>query len=231
MSQAVAPKSSSPLFLLCTIVFITALLSANIIAVKLVVIAGQVLPAAIIIFPISYIFGDVLTEVYGYRRARAVIWLGFLANLLMVGAFWIGGLLPAAPFWEENQAAYDTILGYTPRLLGASLVAYLAGEFVNALVLSRLKVATKGRWLWLRTVSSTVVGQGLDSLVFITLAFAGQVPGLWHLIWVQWLAKVAYEAAATPLTYTVVGWLKRREGIDTFDRDLRLSPSEILSPR
>ena len=112
---------------------------------------------------------------YGFRRARAVIWLGFLCNLLVVGAIWIGGLLPAAPFWAENQAAYDTILGYAPRLLVASFAAYLVGEFANAMTLSRLKIATKGRWLWMRTIGSTIVGQGLDSAVFITIAFAGEV--------------------------------------------------------
>lgn len=219
----------SPYFVIITALFITALVSANIIAVKLVSIAGQVLPAAIIIFPLSYIVGDVLTEVYGYRRARAVIWLGFLCNLIVVGAIWLGGRLPAAGFWAENQAAYDAILGYTPRILIASLMAYLVGEFANAAVLSRMKLATKGRWLWTRTIGSTVVGQGLDSAVFISVAFAGQVPALWHLVWVQWLAKVAYETAATPLTYAVVTWLKRKEGVDAFDKDIRLNPLAITS--
>ena len=167
----------SPLFIVVAAVFITALISANIIAVKLVVIAGEVLPAAIVIFPVSYIVGDVLTEVYGFRRARAVIWLGFLCNLLAVGAIWVGGLLPAAGFWQENEAAYETILGQTPRLLAASFAAYLVGELANSMVLARMKQATKGRWLWSRTIGSTVVGQGLDSAVFITIALCGRRAG------------------------------------------------------
>ena len=205
-------------------VFVTALVVSNIIAVRLVLITGKVLPAAIVIFPVSYLIGDVLTEVYGYRRARAVIWLGFLCNLLAVGAIWVGGLLPAAPFWKENDAAYQTILGYAPRLLLASFTAYLVGEFANSMVLARLKLATKGRWLWTRTIGSTVVGQALDSAVFITIAFAGQAPDLWGLMWVQWLAKVVWETAATPLTYAAVTWLKRRDGVDAYDRGVSLNP-------
>ena len=220
-------ESLSPRFVIISALFITALVSANIVAVKLVVITGEVLPAAIVIFPISYIMGDVLTEVYGFRRARAVIWLGFLCNLLVVGTIWVGGLLPAASFWKENEAAYDTILGYTPRLLVASFTAYLVGEFANSMALSRMKVATRGRWLWTRTIGSTIMGQGLDSAMFITIAFAGEVPDLWRLVWVQWLAKVSYEILATPLTYVVVTYLKRAEGVDTYDQRVSLSPISL----
>ncbi|MBM3925267.1 MAG: queuosine precursor transporter [SAR202 cluster bacterium] len=214
----------TPLFVLVAALFVTTLITANIIAVKLIVIADEVLPAAIVIFPVSYILGDVLTEVFGFRRARAVIWLGFLCNLLAVGGMWVGGLLPAAGFWQENEAAYDTILGYTPRLLAASFTAYLIGEFANSIILSRMKVATKGRWLWMRTIGSTIVGQGLDSAIFITIAFAGEVPDLWRLVWIQWLAKVIYEVAATPLTYLVVTYLKRWERVDVYDRGVSLNP-------
>lgn len=212
-------------FLLVVAVFITCLITANIIAVKLITVFGQVLPAAIVIFPISYIFGDVLTEVYGYRQARKVIWLGFVCNLLAVAAIWVGGLLPPASFWQ-GQGAYDTILGYTPRLLLASFLAYLVGEFTNSFVLARMKVATGGRWLWTRTIGSTLVGEGLDSAVFITLAFAGTIPagGLFSAVFSQWIAKCLYEIAATPLTYLVVGFLKRKEGLDVFDRDTRFNP-------
>ncbi|MSR09290.1 MAG: VUT family protein [Gammaproteobacteria bacterium] len=224
MNVASQQQPITPLFVVVTALFITALISSNIISVKLAVIAGQILPAGIVIFPVSYIVGDILTEVYGYRRARAVIWLGLASNLLVVTAIWVAGQLPPAQFWQENQSAYETILGYTPRILVASFAAYLVGEFANSAVLSRMKVATRGRWLWSRTIGSTVVGQGLDSIVFITIAFAGQVPGLWHLVWVQWLAKVLYEVAATPVTYAVVGWLKRKDRIDTFDYDVSLNP-------
>jgi len=179
----------------------------------------------VVVFPISYICGDVLTEVYGYRAARRVIWLGFLCNLLAVAAIYLGGILPAAPFWQD-QEAYEIILGYTPRLLGASFLAYLVGEFANSYVLARMKVATDGRWLWSRTIGSTLVGQGLDSLVFILLAFAGTIPlrAMISAIVGQWLVKSAYEVLATPLTYAVVNRLKRTEGIDVYDHDTRFNP-------
>ena len=226
------PKQSSPVhdrysqwFLVVASIFITCLITSNIIAVKLVSIFGLLLPAAILVFPISYIFGDVLTEVYGYRQARRVIWLGFFCNLITVVAIWLGQILPAASFWD-GQAAYERILGYTPRLLGASFLAYLVGEFANSYVLARMKIATKGRWLWTRTIGSTLVGQGLDSIAFMTLAFAGTIPlsGLGVAIVVQWLSKSIYEAIATPLTYGVVTFLKKREGLDVFDYGTRFNP-------
>lgn len=178
-----------------------------------------------VVFPVSYIVGDVLTEVYGYRAARRVIWLGFLCNLLAVAAISVGGVLPAAPFWH-GQAAYEHILGYTPRLLAASFLAYLVGEFANSIVMAKMKVATNGRWLWSRTIGSTFVGEGLDSLVFVTLSFIGTIPlaGLASAIIFQWLFKCAYEVAATPLTYLIVGHLKHVEEIDVYDRDTRFNP-------
>lgn len=215
-------------FVLVVAVFITCLITANITAVKLVQIGQLIVPAAIVIFPVSYIIGDVLTEVYGYRPARRVIWLGFLCNLITVLAIWLGQVLPAASFWD-GQAAYERILGYTPRLLAASFLAYLVGEFANAFVLAKMKIATRGRWLWTRTIGSTLVGQGLDSLVFITLAFAGTIPleRLLSAILTQWLAKSAYEAAATPLTYAVVNFLKRREGMEVFDYQTDFNPLSL----
>src|SRR5918994_2742610 len=149
-------------FLVCAALFVTCLLTANTIASKLIVVGGVVLTAGIVIFPLSYVLGDVLTEVWGYAAARRVIWLGFACNALMVAAIWLGGELPAAPFWK-GEAAYQEILGQAPRILLASFVAYLVGEFANAFVLAKLKVVTEGRWLWARTIGSTVVGQGLDS--------------------------------------------------------------------
>lgn len=222
-----------------TAAFVTCLVVANIIAVKLIDVAGLILPAAVIIFPLSYIFGDVLTEVYGYTRARQVIWIGFVCNVLAVAAIAIGGALPAASFWLPNQAAYDTILGFTPRLLVASFIAYLAGEFLNAFVLARLKVTTNGRHLWARTISSTLIGQLADSSIFITLGLVqvtalpatlqGTLPleALPGAIVAQWLFKSAYEAIATPLTYVVVNRLKRAEGIDVFDRDTDFNPFSL----
>ncbi len=221
---------NSTWFLLIAAVFVTCLITANIIAVKLVNIFGLILPAAVIIFPVAYIFGDVLTEVYGYAQARRVIWLGFFCNLLAVIAIAIGQVLPPASFWN-GQSAYEQILGYTPRLLTASFIAYLVGEFANSYVLARMKVATSGRWLWSRTIGSTIVGEGLDSLVFMTIAFVGTIPndGLASAIVAQWLFKVAYEVAATPLTYAIVGLLKSKESLDTFDRETNFSPWVLTS--
>ena len=216
---------TSPRFVTITAIFVTCLITANIIAVKLVNIFGLVLPAAVIIFPISYIFGDILTEVYGYSAARRVIWLGFLCNLLAVTAIWVSGLLPAASFWG-GQEAYQTILGFTPRILIASFVAYLIGEFANSFVLAKMKIATQGRWLWARTIGSTIVGQGLDSLVFITIAFFSTIPtgGLISAIISQWLIKSLYEAIATPLTYLVINYLKKKEGVDSCDANINFNP-------
>ena len=162
-------------FVACAALFVTCLLTANAMATKLITLGGVVLTAGIVIFPVSYIVGDVLTEVWGYGPTRRVIWLGFACNALMVAALWLGGVLPPAPFWK-SQDAYETIFGHTPRVLAASFLAYLVGEFANAFVLAKLKIATAGRWLWIRTIGSTVVGQALDSAVFVTLAFAGLVP-------------------------------------------------------
>ena len=215
-------------FITCAALFVTCLLTANTIAPKLIVVGGLVLTAGIVIFPISYVLGDVLTEVWGYGAARRVIWLGFACNLLMVVAIWIGGELPPAPF-GASQLAYDEMLGQTPRILVASFAAYLVGEFANAVVLAKLKVATRGRWLWMRTIGSTVIGQALDSLVFVTLAFAGSMPrsALIGVIAGQWIAKVLYEAAGTPLVYAAVGWLKAREHVDTFDDDTNFNPVRL----
>ena len=217
------------LFLVLAALFATLLITSNITAVKIVQVWGRILPAAIVLFPITYILGDVLTEVYGFRFARRVIWLGFLCNAVAVVGFWICGSLPAATFWED-QEAYQTILGYTPRLLVASFAGYLVGELSNAMILSRLKVATQGRWLWTRTITSTIVGQGVDSAIFITVAFAGTMAGgnLVELLLTQWVVKVLYETAATPLTYAVVTFVKRHEGIDTYDRQVSLNPLAFL---
>jgi len=212
-------------FVVIACIFVTCLITANIIAVKLILLLGFLVPAGIIIFPLSYLFGDVLTEVYGYGAARYVIWLGFMCNLLAVIAFYIAGLAPAAPFWH-NQTAYDTILGFTPRLLLASFIAYLVGEFTNSFVLAKLKIVTKGRWLWTRTIGSTLVGEGLDTLIFISIAFWGIIPQQLILttILTQWIFKVVYEVVATPFTYAVVGFLKRRENIDTYDYRTNFNP-------
>jgi queuosine precursor transporter len=204
-------------FVILTAFFVTALVVSNIIAVKLVEVSGRVFPAGLVIFPLSYLLGDVLTEVYGIRAARRVIWLGFACNLLALGAIQAAIHLPAADFWAENQSAYEDILGTTWRLFLASLAAYLVGELANAYVLAYLKGATHGRFLWVRTIGSTIVGEGLDSLIFITIAFAGTGASLANPIVTTWLIKVGWETLATPLTYALVGYLKRTEGLDVYD--------------
>src|SRR6266850_7839046 len=215
-------------FIACTALFITCLLTANVTASKLVAAGNLTLTAGIVLFPISYIVGDVLTEVWGYAATRRVIWLGFACNALMVAAIWAGGALPPAPFWK-GQAAYDEILGQAPRILLASFVAYLFGEFANSYVLAKMKIMTRGRWLWTRTIGSTVVGQALDTVVFVALAFGGSVPAgaLTGIMVGQWIAKVLYEAAATPLTYAAVAWLKASERTDTYDYHTDFNPIRL----
>ena len=218
-------------------VFVTTLIVSNIIAVKVIAIFGLILPAAVILFPVAYIIGDVLTEVYGYGQARQAIWIAFGCNLLAVAAIWIAGALPPASSWtvgalsgpEEAGQAFQAILGFTPRLLLASFIAYLTGEFVNAFILAKMKILTRGRYLWTRTIGSTLIGQGLDSLLFISIAFYGVLPSsvLVSAILAQWLVKSAYEVLATPLTYLVVNNLKRAESIDTFDTDTDFSPLHV----
>ena len=217
-----------------TAFFVTSLLVSNIIAVKLIALGPFYLPAGVLIFPISYIFGDILTEVYGYARARRVIWIGFFCNLLAVIIFFLSVELSPAPFWkigsfessEASQQAYRAIFYSTPRILLASFIAYLAGELLNSFVLAKMKVATEGRHLWLRTIGSTVVGQLVDSGVFIFLAFYGTVslPALIKIVSGQWLIKSAYEALVTPFTYLAVNFLKRVEHEDFYDRATDFNP-------
>jgi hypothetical protein len=213
-------------FVFITALFVTCLLTANIVGVKVWGAGSLVLPAAVILFPFSYIFGDILTEVYGYKEARKVIWLGFLCNLIFVIFAWLGQLLPPAPLWT-GQNAYITILGYTPRLLAASFLGYLVGEFSNSFVLAKMKILTKGKWLWSRTISSTIVGEGLDTVIFIIGAYVGAAfftP--WMILW-HWLAKVVIEVIFTPLTYLIVNYLKKNEFIDTYDYKTNFNPLRI----
>ncbi len=212
-------------FVLVVALMLTSLLVSNIVAQKVVQFGPFIISGAEFIFPISYIVNDVLTEVYGYRRSRLVIWIGFGANLLMVLAIQVAILLPAARFWD-GQEAFATILGATPRLLIASLCAYLVGEFLNAYVLAKMKILTKGRWLWTRTIGSTFVGQMFDSSIFSLIAFLGVIPlrEIGIMILTVWAFKTVYEAIVTPVTYLVVNFLKRREGMDVYDYDTRFNP-------
>ncbi|AQU05513.1 MAG: transporter [Dehalococcoides mccartyi] len=206
--------------------YITCLITANLIAVKIIALGDVFLPAAVIVFPFSYIFGDVLTEVYGFHWARRIIWLGFICNFIFVVFVALGQVLPGAPFWE-GQAAYETILGYTPRILLASFLGYLVGEFVNSFIMAKLKLRTKGRYLWLRTIGSTLAGQGLDTSIFIMVAFLGTPVFVPMMILYHWGSKVLIEAAATPLTYRLVNYLKKAENGDHFDTATNFSPFKL----
>ena len=232
MRPATPTRAPSPLLLAVAALFVATLVTSNIIAVKVANVGPLTVPAAIVIFPLAYLFGDVLTEVWGYRVARAVIWTGFLANIVVVLFIAAAIAIPANTHYTD-QAAYARVLGETPRLVLASLIAYLLGEFLNAFVLARLKVATNGRFLWVRTIGSTLAGQGVDSVVFISIAFAGTQPWALLLVIIRdlWVVKVLYEILATPVTYAIVTFLKRAEGIDTYDRNTSFAPVPMTALR
>ena len=181
--------------------------------------------AGILFFPVSYVIGDVLTEVYGYARARRCIWAGFAGLVFMALMSWVVVHLTPAPGWT-GQAAYEEVFGQVPRIVLASMLAFWAGEFVNSYVLARMKIWTKGKALWTRTIGSTVVGQGVDSLIFYPVAFYGiwTNGNLLTVMLTQWVLKVSWEAILTPVTYLVVGWLKRREGMDVYDEGTNFTP-------
>ncbi|MEX1274944.1 MAG: queuosine precursor transporter, partial [Bacteroidota bacterium] len=177
---------------------------------------------------LSYIFGDILTEVYGYARSRKVIWLGFFSAALMAGTVAAVGALPAAGEWSF-QESYDAVLGLTPRIVGASLVAFWAGEFSNSFILARMKLATGGKYLWARTIGSTLIGQGLDTVLFVLIAFGGTVSTalLVAIVVSNYLFKCGVEILFTPVTYAASGWLKKTEGIDWYDRGTNFNPFRI----
>jgi uncharacterized integral membrane protein (TIGR00697 family) len=186
--------------------------------------------AGVLFFPISYVFGDILTEVYGYARSRRVIWAGFAALAFASFMAWVVVALPPAPFWK-NQSAYEVAFGAAWRISLASMIAYFCGEFVNSYVLAKMKIATAGKWLWSRTIGSTIVGEGVDSALFYPLAFYGTgiIPDdkLPTVMFAQFVAKVAVEVVFTPLTYIIVGWLKRAEHEDYYDRGTRFTPFSL----
>jgi len=226
--SARSATTGSPYFLVIVALYVTSLITANTVAVKVLNVGFWTSDAGILTFPIAYIVGDVLTEVYGYATARRVIWLGFVCNAIAVGVFQLAMVMPAEPSWDGG-AAYERIFAATPRLLLASMCAYLVGSFVNAFVLARMKILTNGRWLWMRTIGSTIVGEGLDTVVFVLIAFAGVFSGqvLVEMMYTNWLLKTAYETAATPITYKVVNALKRVEQVDADDRATNFNPLAV----
>lgn len=216
------------LFVTIAVLYVTALTLANTVATKLVELGPFVVAGGIIIFPLTYIFADILTEVYGFRESRKIIWLGFLTQVIVVAGYLIVQYLPAPPFWP-HQAAYESILGFVPRIITASLIAYPFGEFANSIVLSRMKVWMQGRRLWMRTIGSTIVGEGVDTIIFVSIAFGGlfELRQLVTVILSGYLLKVAYEVIATPITYAIVHYLKRHEQIDVYDYNVNYNPLTV----
>jgi queuosine precursor transporter len=209
--------------------FVTVLLCSGIIGVtKVTRIWGVSFGTAILFFPLSYLFGDILTEVYGYARSRRVIWAGFTALGFASLMSWIVRIMPAAPGWP-HQAAYDTIFGQTPRIVAASLIAFWCGEFANSYVLAKVKILTSGRFLWVRTIGSTIAGEAVDSLVFYPGAFWGVWPAdlVFRVMVANYFIKVLWEALATPVTYKVVAFLKRAEREDYYDRNTNFNPFHL----
>lgn len=206
-------------------VFATCLVVSNIIAVKVGNFGGAFLTVAVILFPVTYIINDVLTEVYGYAAARRVLWTGFFCNLLAVVAIGASIYIPSAPFFE-NQEAFKTILGFSPRLLVASFIAFVAGGFTNAFIMAKMKIWSKGKHLWQRTIGSTIVGEGVDTFIFTMIAFFGVFPNanIAQVILGEWIFKTLFEVVATPFTYLVINFLKRKEGIDVYDTQTNFSP-------
>ncbi|WP_338240999.1 queuosine precursor transporter [Aurantiacibacter hainanensis] len=206
--------------------FVVVLVLSNVIgAAKLSTVAGFTFGAGILFFPLSYVIGDVLTEVYGYARARRVIWAGFAALVFMAVMSFVVVALPPSESWT-GQAAYEQVFGQVPRIVLASITAFWAGEFVNSYVMAKMKVWTAGKALWTRTIGSTVVGQGVDSLLFYPIAFLGvwETRDVLIVMVTNWALKVGWEAVLTPVTYRVVGFLKDREGVEIFDTDTDFSP-------
>lgn len=208
--------------------FVAILLISNIASTKILTLWKFTFDGGTILFPLSYIFGDILTEVYGFRRSRRVIWLGFFSALLMSLVLFIVQILPPASDWP-NQQAFETILGFVPRIVLASLIAYFMGAFSNSVILSFLKVRTKGKFLWLRTIFSTVIGEGIDTIVFCMVAFYGVLPDtvLWVVILSNYIFKCAVEISFTPLTYKMVAFLKKKEKVDVFDHGVNYNPFQI----
>jgi queuosine precursor transporter len=220
------PVSSAYRYLdVITALFVAVVLISNVVSSKILNLGPFTFDGGTILFPLSYIFGDILTEVYGYQRSRRVIWLGFSSALLMSIVFVVVGRLPPAQGWM-NQDAYDKILGLTPRIVLASLIAYFLGEFTNSFILARMKVVTKGRWLWTRTIGSTIAGELVDTLFFVFIAFFGILDRrlLTSTIVSNYIFKVGIEVLFTPLTYGIVAFLKRREQEDYYDYTTNFSP-------
>jgi uncharacterized integral membrane protein (TIGR00697 family) len=211
--------------LLITVLYVTLILISNITSTKIISVPGSSLDGGTLFFFFVYLLGDTLTEVYGYKITRKIIWLGFLANVLMALGIIAVGALPADPSWPY-QNAYQNILGQAPRIILASMVAYLAGSFCNSIIMARMKIIQKGKKLWIRTITSSLLGEALDSFLFVTIAFAGNLPQetMITIMIANYIIKCSCEIIATPLTYKLVGFLKKTEHSDPYDLNTDLNP-------
>ncbi len=215
-------------FYLVVGIFVAVLIVSNTASTKILQLGPFTFDGGTILFPLAYIFGDILTEVYGYKNSRKVIWTGFACLFLATLTYFVVGLLPAAAEWT-GQEAYQQILGIVPRIAIASLIAYFAGEFSNSYILAKMKILTKGKHLWTRTIGSTFVGEGVDTLLFVLIAFIGVLPTglLISVILSNYVFKVAIEVLFTPVTYHVVGWLKKHENEDYYDYHTDFNPFSV----
>jgi uncharacterized integral membrane protein (TIGR00697 family) len=225
MTLANTAQRNYKLLILISGVFGALLIISNVLSAKIISVVGMTFPGGAILFPLTYVFGDVLTEVYGYSNARRVIWAGFVGSLLWALSYWAVAAFPAAPFWG-NQEAFEQILGLGPRLAFAGMLAYLVGEFVNSYIVARMKVHLKGRYLALRLIASTMAGQALDTTLVLGLAFGGSFSGdqLLQMGVSLWAVKVGWEVLALPITLPAIGWFKRVEQEDFFDTGTNFNP-------
>lgn len=224
-NNSVVEHNSFRYFSVIMALFVAVLLISNIASTKILLFWRFTFDGGTILFPLSYIFGDILTEVYGYQRTRKVIWTGFAAALLMSLVLWVVQVLPPAPDWP-NQLAFESLIGFVPRIVSASLTAYFAGEFINSFILSRLKVKMQGRHLWIRTIGSTLIGEGIDTTIFCMIAFYNVLPGplLLTVILSNYIFKCLIEILFTPVTYAIVRFLKKKEKLDVYDRGISYNP-------
>lgn len=218
-------KGYSRSFLICTAVFIAVILTSNIISTKIISVGEVISTAGVLIFPLSYILGDILTEVYGFRKMKMVIWLGFFVNFFFVLVTALARIVPSAPYWLKEEA-FEEILGPTPRLLLASFAGYLSGSFVNSILMAKIKLATGGRRLWERIMISTFAGEAIDTVLFVLIIFIGShtVKEILSIFWLNWLLKTSYEFLLLPVTYWAIIHLKSREKMEIFDYDTKFNP-------
>ena len=224
------PKNISVLYVILALIFTMVILTSNVVAGRLIIIGGIVFPGAVLLFPVAYIFGDILTEVYGFKRSRLIIWFGMFMNIIMSLFFLLVNAMPTPTFWQSQAHSYSLVLQMAPRATLFGLIAYFGGEYLNSAVLSKMKVVTKGNLLWARLVGSTIIGEAFDSAIFITGTFMGliNINVLLTMIISQYLLKVGIEVVALPITYRIIAKIKKYEHLDTFDYNEKYNP--ILSP-